>query len=234
MVNNAEKYVAFLPCRKGSERVKEKNTRKFADIDGGLISIKLKQLLLTEEIDEIFLSSDDEQILEYAHQLKSGKIIIDERDKNLCSSTTSTDNLIEYAGFKIHDGTILWTHVTSPFVTARVYRDAIKLYEKNVLNGAHDSLMTVNTIHKFLWNSTKPINYDRNIEKWPRTQTLPALYEVNSAIFMAKSSIYKDLKDRIGSSPYLMPLHDLIAFDIDWEENWIIAEQMYLKNISRI
>ena len=94
--------------------------------------------------------------------------------------------------------------------------------------------MTVNTIHKFLWNSKGPINYDRNIEKGPSTQTIPPVYEINSGIFMAHSNIYKNLKDRICDSPYLMPLHDLIAFDIDWEENWVIAEQMYLKKISSI
>lgn len=234
MIQKTEKYVAFLPCRKGSERVKNKNTRKFADKQGGLISIKLDQLLSVKEIDEIFVSSNDEKILEYAHRLKNDKIIIDERDEKLCSSATSTDSLIQYAGKKIKDSVILWTHVTSPFVAAPIYQEAVRLYDENVLNGNHDSLMTVNTLHKFLWNSNEPINYNRNIEKWPRTQTLPPVYEVNSGIFMAHSSIYGNFMDRIGNSPYLMPLHDLIAFDIDWEENWIIAEQMYLKKISSI
>ena len=234
MIKKTEKFVAFLPCRKGSERVKHKNTRKFADKEDGLISIKLNQLLPLNEINEIFLSSNDEKILDYAHRLKSDKIVIDERDEGLCSSATSTDSLIEYAGKKIKDSIILWTHVTSPFVAAPIYQEALRLYDENVLNGNNDSLMSVNTINKFLWNSKEPINYNRNIEKWPRTQTLPPVYEVNSGIFMAHSNIYRNLKDRIGDNPYLMPLHDLIAFDIDWEENWIIAEQMYLKNISSI
>ena len=234
MINKTEKYVAFLPCRKGSERVKHKNTKPFSDVKGGLISIKLKQLLSLNELDEIFLSSNDEQILDYALGLKNDKIIIDEREEGLCSSATSTDSLIRYAGNKIRDGVILWTHVTSPFVAASIYQDAFRLYQENVINGNHDSLMSVNTIHKFLWDSKEPINYDRNIEKWPRTQTLPPVYEVNSGIFMAHSNIYRHRRDRIGDKPFLMPLHDLIAFDIDWEENWVIAEQMYQQKISSI
>jgi CMP-N-acetylneuraminic acid synthetase len=39
----SEKIAFFLPTRKGSERVKNKNTRPFADIEGGLVENKIKQ-----------------------------------------------------------------------------------------------------------------------------------------------------------------------------------------------
>jgi len=38
----------FLPTRKGSERVKNKNTRPFANIEGGLVENKIRQLLSTK------------------------------------------------------------------------------------------------------------------------------------------------------------------------------------------
>ena len=41
----SEKIAFFLPTRKGSERVKSKNTRPFAGIEGGLVENKIKQLL---------------------------------------------------------------------------------------------------------------------------------------------------------------------------------------------
>ena len=50
MENN--KIAFFLPTRKGSERVKNKNTRPFANIEGGLVENKLRQLLATKFIDE--------------------------------------------------------------------------------------------------------------------------------------------------------------------------------------
>lgn len=40
----SEKIAFFLPTRKGSERVKSKNTRPFAGIEGGLVENKIKQL----------------------------------------------------------------------------------------------------------------------------------------------------------------------------------------------
>lgn len=40
-----ERIAFFLPTRKGSERVKNKNTKPFAGIEGGLMENKIKQLV---------------------------------------------------------------------------------------------------------------------------------------------------------------------------------------------
>lgn len=53
----------FLPTRKGSERVKNKNTRPFANIEGGLVENKIRQLLSTKFIDEIIFSSNDKDCI---------------------------------------------------------------------------------------------------------------------------------------------------------------------------
>ena len=39
-----EKVAFYLPTRKGSERVINKNTKPFAGIEGGLVENKVKQL----------------------------------------------------------------------------------------------------------------------------------------------------------------------------------------------
>lgn len=44
----SEKIAFFLPTRKGSERVKNKNTRPFADIEGGLVENKIKTIALNQ------------------------------------------------------------------------------------------------------------------------------------------------------------------------------------------
>ncbi len=160
--------------------------------------------------------------------LKNEKIIIDNRPENLASSSTSTDDLINYVPNIIKDDSIiLWTHVTSPFVDEKIYEAMIGKYfeEKN----KYDSLMSVNKIQTFIWNSKEPINYDRDKEKWPRTQTLQPLYEVNSAAFIADIEIYKTLNDRIGNKPYLYELDKIKSFDIDWEEDFEIAEILWRK-----
>ncbi|MDD6056230.1 MAG: hypothetical protein PUB96_06785 [Helicobacteraceae bacterium] len=214
----------FLPCRAGSQRVKNKNTKAFGGHKNGLLEIKLKQLLESKKINKIYLSSDDCAILAYAKELKNPKIITHKRDSTLASSTTSTDSLITHAKELMPSGEILWTHVTSPFV--KDYDKIILAYEKALKSG-FDSLMSVYKLFCFLWDKSGSINYNRALEKWPRTQTLKPLFEVNSAAFLANSEIYKSQNDRIGKNPYLYEMDKIESFDIDWEEDFVMGDLLY-------
>ena len=219
--------IAFLPMRKGSQRVKNKNIKDFANIKGGLTFIKISQLLKSKKIDKIIVSTNDEEVKNIALSFNSSKISIDDRPEHLASSETSTDDLVKYVPTIINGGIVLWTHVTSPFVNETIYDDMIEKYLDETDN--FDSLMSVTKIQKFLWDKTKPINYDKSKEKWPRTQTIEPIFEVNSGAFIADIEVYKSLNDRVGDKPYLYELSEKEAFDIDWEDDFDIAEVLWSK-----
>jgi CMP-N-acetylneuraminic acid synthetase len=218
--------IVFLPCRKGSQRVPNKNTRPFAGVDGGLLRIKLEELLKAKLIDKIILSSNDAEVLQIGKEFNHPKLCVMERPENLCTSATSTDELIAYVAELIPQGTILWTHVTSPFLSAETYDKMLQIYHDN--RAEYDSLMSVNVIRNFLWNDSHPINYNRSIEKWPRTQTLQKIFEPNSGAFIADASVYHTMKDRIGERVYMYETSKLESLDIDWPEDFEFAEQIYL------
>ena len=216
----------FLPMRAGSERVPKKNTKTFSGIKGGLCRIKLEQLIQCKLIDSILVSTNDLEVVKITNSFNSKKIKVVLRPNELASSSASTDDLIKYVPELMPDGHILWTHVTSPFINSDVYNQVIEKYFENLDH--FDSLMTVTKIQKFIWNNNEPVNYNRDIEKWPKTQTIKSLWEVNSGIFLAHKSIYEHNNDRIGYKPYLYQLSDEIAFDIDWMTDYKIAEALYL------
>lgn len=221
------KISAFLPCRAGSERVPHKNTRSFAGIEGGLLRIKLEHLIACDEIDTVVVSTNDDEVIRIAQSLSNEKIRIDRRPEHLATSSTSTDDLVKYVPEIITDGAVLWTHVTSPFFDEKLYAKAINQYKEILLQQEFDSLMSVMALRTFIWNKEGAVNYDRQKEKWPRTQTIEPLFEVDSGIFLADINIYKDLQDRVGKRPYLFENNDIAAFDIDWEEDFFIAEAIY-------
>ncbi|PXV63319.1 CMP-N-acetylneuraminic acid synthetase [Dysgonomonas alginatilytica] len=223
------KISVFLPCRAGSERVPHKNTRTFAGIEGGLLKIKLQQLVACNAIDSIVLSTNDEEVIQLAETVSSDKIRIDRRPEHLATSSTSTDDLVKYVPTIITEGAVLWTHVTSPFIDGKIYEEAIDAYKNALSKGDHDSLMSVTALRTFIWNKEGAVNYNRNKEKWPRTQTIEPLYEINSGIFLADIDIYRNLEDRIGKKPFLFENNDIDSFDIDWEEDFFIAEAIYKK-----
>jgi CMP-N-acetylneuraminic acid synthetase len=226
-----KKNIVFLPCRKGSQRVPNKNTRDFAEIKGGLLAIKLRQLLDAELITEIILSSNDEQVLEIGASFQNSRIKPVNRPDILGTSSTSTDDLIAYVPELVSEGTVIWTHVTSPFIDGKLYDKMLKGYYENQNN--YDSLMTVTPLRKFIWNKREPINYNRSIEKWPRTQTIDPLYEVNSGAFIADVSTYRNLKDRIGEKVFLYELSAQESFDIDWQEDFDMAEVFYKQMMTK-
>lgn len=223
--DNNSLVTAFLPCRKGSERVKNKNIRPFAGYEKGLLQIKLSQLIQSKSIHRIVLSTNDESILDYANSLRDEKVKLHKRDEVLSSSKTSTDELVSLAEELVGSGHILWTHVTSPFVTSERYDSIIDMYF-NKLRAGYDSLMTTTEIKGFLWKDGRPLNYDRELEKWPRTQTLVPINEVNSAAFLSSVDNYANYKDRIGDSPFLYTLEKIEGFDIDWPEDFELAEAL--------
>lgn len=226
------KITAFLPCRAGSERVPHKNTRPFANIQGGLLALKLNHLLACDSINEIVLSTNDDEVIKIAESLSNNKIVIDIRPEYLATSSTSTDDLVKYVPSIIKEGTVLWTHVTSPFIDESLYKKAINKYNEVLNQRNHDSLMSVMPLKTFIWNKEGAMNYDRRKEKWPRTQTIEPLFEVDSGIFIADIDIYRNFQDRIGENPFLFENTDIAAFDIDWEDDFFIAEAIY-KQLQR-
>lgn len=220
---NSEKISVFLPCRKGSERIPKKNIKPFGGYEHGLIELKLSQLLQSKNLDEIVLSTNDDEILEYASKVDDSRLVLHKRREELSTSQTSTDSLVRHAADLIKEGHILWTHVTSPFITFKHYDAIIRSYKKSLNNG-YDSLMTTTLIYGFLWQDEKPFNYDSSIEKWPRTQTLKPVHEVNSGAFIASRDIYMNMKDRIGVRPYLFELDKITSLDVDWPEDFKLAE----------
>lgn len=225
-----EKVTCFLPCRAGSQRVVRKNIKPFSGYEYGLIQVKLRQLLASDLIDEVVLTTNDSDILAYAESLKEPRLRLHLRVEELSSSTTSTDQLVSHALELIPEGHILWTHVTSPFITEKHYDQVIRAYFDQRQKG-YDSLMTTTPIHGFLWQDEQPINYDRRIEKWPRTQTLNPVHEVNSGVFLASACVYRDVADRIGQRPYLYEMDKLTSLDIDWPEDFVIAECLVEKGL---
>lgn len=226
-----ERITFFLPTRKGSERVKNKNTKPFAGIEGGLMENKIKQLVETKLLDEIILSTNDETCMAIAEKYaaKDSRVRIIPRPEELCLSTTNLQDLICYVPTITDAEHILWGHVTTPLAGADQYDAGIQLYLDNLKNG-YDSLVGVTELKNFLLNKEgKLVNNSTDIP-WPRTQDLDPLYPINHTMFLAKREVYVEQKNRLGKKILLHVMDEFHSFDIDWPDDFVIAEIMY-KNL---
>lgn len=227
-----EKVTFFLPTRKGSERVKNKNTRSFAGIEDGLIGNKISQLVQSKLIDEIIISTNDENCISIARKYDDPRIRIYERPEQLCTNQTNLQDLIAYVPTITDAQHILWGHVTTPIVGARDYDKAIEEYFA-ALGKGHDSLIGVKELRNFLLDNKGTVINNTTDIPWPRTQDLETLYEINHTMFITSREIYEKKKNRVGDHPFLYVMNELLSFDIDWEEDFKIAEIIYshVKNV---
>ena len=222
-----DKISFFLPTRKGSERVINKNNRQFAGIEGGLVENKIKQILAAKRIDEIIFSSNDEKCLEVAQKYTSdSRMKIIERPEELCLSSTNLQDLICYVPTITDAEHILWGHVTTPLAGAEEYDRAIEKYLYN-LSAGYDSLVGVTELKNFLLNKEGQVINNTTDIPWPRTQDLEVLYEINHTIFLAKRDVYIEQKNRLGKKVLLHVMDEICSKDIDWEDDFRIAEIMY-------
>lgn len=216
----------FLPCRAGSQRVPGKNTRPIGPWQGGLIELKLRQLADVPAISSVVVSTDDPVVDETARRVAGEcdkEIQVIGRPPELAIAD-SLDDFLAWVPTIMPEGITAWTHVTSPFFDASWMARAIEAYDAEVVRGSHDSLMAVTPLRNFLWSAKGCVSHDRARVKWPQTQDLEVLYEVNSALFMIDNAEFLRRADRIGDAPFLFETDGVGGFDIDWPEDFQLAE----------
>lgn len=231
----ARTVTALVPCRAGSERVPQKNTVPFAGMSDGLIGLKLRQLCSARRVDRIVVSTDDDavkRVCEAVAHETGRQIEVHDRDPDFASSATSTGALIRHLIPVIPGDAILWTHVTSPLITSTLYDRAIETFTRE--RAAFDSLMSVTAIQEFLWSQDGAVNFDRRVEAWPRTQDLPRWYIVNSGLFIADKETMLRLGDRIGERVFLFEVSRLEGLDVDWPDDFALAELAWRASRDRI
>jgi len=90
-------------------------------------------------------------------------------------------------------------------------------------------LMSVTEIRNFLWSerSKNIINAPKGDNIWIQTQDLEPLYEINHAFYINSRENYLKMSDRIGKNPYLYKLNGSKTIDIDYEDDFELAQKIY-------
>ena len=113
--------VALIPVREGSQRVKNKNFRTFAD-GKSLLEIIINQLKKAGCFDRIYISSDSDKVRQIA--LNNGVDFL-ERSTEMCQSNVIWSDVVEHIMNTIPgDPIVTWALATSPLF--KRYADAVE------------------------------------------------------------------------------------------------------------
>lgn len=213
---------ALLPMKGNSERVPGKNLRLF----GGepLFFHILKSLEKVEEIDKIIINTDSIKIKEFATPFS--KVIIHDRPASICGGHIPMNAIIDYDLSQVDGEYFLQTHSTNPLMQPETIKKAIDIFFYNLKK--YDSLFSVTKIQQRLYDKNFiPINHNPKVLL--NTQDLNPVFVENSCIYIfSKDSFKKNGNNRIGIKPYAFEMCQQESYDIDTEEEFKIAEKIFL------
>jgi CMP-N-acetylneuraminic acid synthetase len=220
-------FTALLPMKLHSERVKNKNFRLISNKP--LYKWMLDKLILIKEIDTVIINTDADPSI-FKDYVKSGKVYINSRPKELCGDFVSMNDIIAN-DLELNLGDdFFMTHTTNPLLSASTIITALATYstrDKNV----YDSMYSVTRLQaRFNFENNVPINHSPG--PLLRTQDLPPVYMENSCFFVFNRTEFEATKSRIGNNPLMFETPHLESVDIDTEEDWYLAELLLNNNLQ--
>lgn len=215
------KTVAMIPIKLNSERMPEKNIKQFSD-GKALVTVFMETLVQVKELDEIYVFCSNERIKDYMVK----DVIYLKRPEYLDTADATPQDIISEF-MKLVDADIYAVcHCTSPFVKAEHISECIR----RTCSCKYDSAFTAERVQRLMWHQGKPLNFDAaNV---PRTQDLPVYYNEVSAAYVFKKEVFTKMKRRIGLKPYIMEVSGVESIDIDYPEDFEIANAVYM-NVLR-
>ncbi len=220
-----QKVFALLPARGGSKGILQKNIAPL--LDQPLIAYSIQAAQASGVIDDIYVSSDDDQILSVAHYYKAERL---KRDPHLARDDSPTDPVIAEFIHRVKPAAkdiIVLLQPTSPLRTGEHIREA--LAEFNDFPTCHSLISVYEISNKFMkayvggGEFLHPLAGEHT--SYTRRQDLPSLYMPNGAIYIFKVDDFlrEEKIPRTHIIPYLMSDDD--SLDIDTPDDLAIAAQ---------
>lgn len=216
------RVVAFVPIKLNNERAPGKNTKRFDD-GVSLITNFLRTLVQVQEIDELYVFCSREEIKDY---IIPGVRFL-KRPEYLDTKEATPQDIIRTFMSMVDADIYMVCHCTSPFVKAEHFSDCIY----KVSNEGFDSAFTAERVQRLMWYNGQPLNFDA--AHVPRTQDLPVYYNEVSAAYVFKKETFTTLHRRIGLNPYICEVSGVECIDIDYPEDFEIANAIYMKILKK-
>lgn len=219
-----EKVTAIIPAKALSSRLPHKNTLAYGD--SNMLINKIRQLRKVSYIDEVIVSSEDDEILRMASTEGATAI---KRPIEFSEETKPFQDFLYYIVGEARNDHVMWACCTSPLVDETVYEKGCRLYFEKLKEG-YDSLITVMEYHHYLLDANmKPYTF-----KWgpdhKNSQDLDKLYFFTDGIQLAPKASMREWKYYFGHNPYGMEVDLKTSTDVDTIFDYLLARMQFFYN----
>ena len=217
--------IAVIPARGGSKGVPKKNKRLLGGIP--LVARSIRAALGAKSVDAVYVSSDDNEILEIAKEW--GAIPIRRPDALSGDTATSESALFHVLDEVKQQGeevqTLVFLQCTSPFTTSEDIDAVVSAFEQKKA----DSAFSVSGNHGFLWSLDENgygvgVNHDHTRQRLRRQDLKPQFLETG-AIYVLNVDAFRKTRHRFCGSLVPVPINTQVV-EIDSLQDWHIAESL--------
>lgn len=211
-----------MPARGGSKGIVKKNITPF--LGNPLIAYTIEQAKASETVDEVFVSTDSEEIAAVSREWGASVI---ERPPELARDESATEPALRHAVDVLRDRghdpspTVL-LQCTSPMRRKPDIDDTVSY----VKNEAFDSALTCCEDHSFYWtdgpSGAEPVNYDP--ENRQRRQDMDRRYRENGSVYVTDTQLLLDGGSRLGGEVAINEMPKSMSLEIDTPEDLRMTE----------
>ena len=220
--------VGLIPARGGSKGIPRKNLATLGDES---ILARGVRLLNQAGCEQVWVSSDDDEILRVASTTGAGSIV---RPHQFSDDTASTESVIldSIDQLKLKSQDLIVVHqITSPFLSVASVRQCIK---KLIDTPSLNSVLVGSVEHSFQWEEGEagewdPKNHSR--EYRPRRQELKTIIRESGGVYVSRVSAVLQYSSRFPAPTFCIPISFLESLDIDTPEDLEVA-RIIQKGIS--
>lgn len=207
------KVVAFLPAKGSSSRIESKNMKL---LDGKHLFLHTLEKLVDSGIfDEVYLDTESQDVIDAASEVNC-KIL--KRDPQLASNKTDGNQMFMNEVNHVNADIYVQVLCTSPFLSMDTILQGI---DKIKVNEDYDSATLIKKDKLYTWNDAGP-NYD--INAIPNSFDLDDTIIETMGLYIVKRQAAISTQRRIGEEPYLLEATALEAIDVNWPEDFELAE----------
>lgn len=219
--------VAIIPARGGSKGIPKKNIIDFCGKP--LIAWSILQSRSSELIGEVYVSSDDDEIIDIS--CKYGAKVI-HRPKELATDFSSSEEALLHAisiiERKINIDLIVFLQAIAPLRETKDIEGALKEFRTQKV----DSLFSAARLEDFfIWRKTsggfESINYD--YKNRVRRQDIETQYVENGSIYIFKPFVLKKYNNRLGGKIGIYQMEFWKTWEIDTMEDKELCEWYFKK-----
>lgn len=216
------KNVAFIPARGGSKSIKKKNIKLFNGRP--LIYWSIDAAVKCKYIDEVFVSTDSEEIKQTVLNYGDNKVKVIERTDESATDIAATEvSMLDFAK-NIEFENIALIQATSPLLKTE---DLDKGFEK-LNNSLNDSILSLVRQKRFIWEESQdgviPKNY--NPLERPMRQNFNGFLVENGSFYITSKKLLLENKCRISGKIGHVIMEEETYFEIDEPSDWIIVESI--------